>query len=548
MAQVELEVTVDTTKAGSASDTFVLPAIGGTFDVDWGDTNTDVGVSGQQTHVYTVGGTYTIKITSTGAAFQPFKFNNLGDKLKLITIVDWGTSCEWDSCDVAFNGCANLASIGTGSVPDFGTSTSMLGMLTICTSLTTVDMTGWDTSSVTTMAFMFQNSTALTSITGLGGLDVSAVTTMFNMFSGASKITSIDTTGWTATVLTITTSMFSGCALLTTLNFTGLSAAPLTTTINMLGNCTVLTTLTGEQNLDMSSVTTTDRMFSGCKALVTINLTGWALGVAWINADSMFQDCRLLTTLTDHASLDTQSVTTMKEIFRDCRAITNIDVSSWTTSNVAIYRSMFENTDALVSITGIEDLDVSAATDFAFMFSDASALAGVLDLSSWNTSLVGGGLDNTFEMCSSLTSINMTGWDTSSIVSFGNAFNNCALLTEVIGLSNVDVTSVTNMSNMFLNTTLDIENYSTILKGFEAQSVQSSVSFHGGNSLYYSGGPTATARANLISDHSWTIIDGGEGIAEPISAIIGGGGRPSFRLDFLRQTRYNRGILRSTRS
>jgi hypothetical protein len=72
----------------------------------------------------------------------------------------------------------------------------------------------------------------------------------------------------------------------------------------------------------------------------------------------------------------------------------------------------------------------------------------------------------------------------------------------------VDVSAVTNMSNMFNNITLSTANYDSILTGWEALAVQNNVSFHGGSSTYSTGAP-ATARANLIADHTWTITDGG---------------------------------------
>jgi len=67
-------MTIDTTKAGSASNTFILPCInGGVYDavIDWGDGSTsnittynDVDL----THVYSVSGVYQLK---TGKADAP---------------------------------------------------------------------------------------------------------------------------------------------------------------------------------------------------------------------------------------------------------------------------------------------------------------------------------------------------------------------------------------------------------------------------------------------------------------------------------------------
>ena len=70
----------DTEKAGSATKTIILP-ITGTYTVNWGDGKTNTSVA---THVYNATGNYTINITNI--AETGFRFNNGGDKLKIITI------------------------------------------------------------------------------------------------------------------------------------------------------------------------------------------------------------------------------------------------------------------------------------------------------------------------------------------------------------------------------------------------------------------------------------------------------------------------------
>ncbi len=109
--------TVDTTKAGSASTHFVLPLDGASAyncTVDWGDgsksivtTNTD------QDHTYAASGIYTVRITERSlGGFPAIFFNAAGDKLKLMTIAQWGSN-TWLSMDHAFDGCANLVITAT---------------------------------------------------------------------------------------------------------------------------------------------------------------------------------------------------------------------------------------------------------------------------------------------------------------------------------------------------------------------------------------------------------------------------------------------------
>ena len=96
-------------KAGSASDTFILPLIGSgyNFNVDWGDSSDDdITISSDPalTHVYSLGGVYNIKITGS---FPTIYFNGGGDKLKITDITNWG-STGINTLYRSFQGCSNL--------------------------------------------------------------------------------------------------------------------------------------------------------------------------------------------------------------------------------------------------------------------------------------------------------------------------------------------------------------------------------------------------------------------------------------------------------
>ncbi|WP_420845233.1 PKD domain-containing protein [Maribacter litopenaei] len=74
------------------------------YDVNWGDGNTDTGVTGNITHTYATAGNYTVSISGT---FPSIYFNNTGDRFKIIEILEWGT-IEWETMENAFYGCENL--------------------------------------------------------------------------------------------------------------------------------------------------------------------------------------------------------------------------------------------------------------------------------------------------------------------------------------------------------------------------------------------------------------------------------------------------------
>ncbi len=92
-----------------------------------------------------------------------------------------------------------------------------------------------------------------------------------------------------------------------------------------------------------------------------------------------------------------------------------------------------------------------------------------------------------------------------TITSLNNAFSNAASFS--CDISSWDISSVTNMDNLFLNTTLSTKNYDDLLLKWSNLSLQSNVSFNGGNSSYSS--ISSTARQRIIDDYNWAITDKG---------------------------------------
>jgi len=70
-----------------------------------------------------------------------------------------------------------------------------------------------------------------------------------------------------------------------------------------------------------------------------------------------------------------------------------------------------------------------------------------------------------------------------------------------------DVSSVTDMNNMFENVALSMANYDALLGGWSQLSLQNDVVFNAGNSTYSS--PFQTARDILTNTFNWTVSDGG---------------------------------------
>ena len=224
-------IVVDTTKAGSASNTFVLPIIKAaseTVKIYWGDGTSSMGVNGDNTHVYAASGIYTVKIESK--IFGGLYFNNGGDKAKITKIVTYGQGVSrLNICN--FYGCSSLLSIDIGDIVSNGTDAS--NQYRGCTALTTVPL--FNLSKCTSTRSMFASCTSLTSIPLL---NLSSVTNAFAMFYQCNGLTTVPL--FNLSSVTNAAGMFSQCTGLTTIPLLNLSNC--TNATNMFSGVTLSTT------------------------------------------------------------------------------------------------------------------------------------------------------------------------------------------------------------------------------------------------------------------------------------------------------------------
>ncbi|BFP42056.1 hypothetical protein FGF1_29010 [Flavobacteriaceae bacterium GF1] len=172
--------TWDTENSGASEDNSItIPAIG-TYDVDVGNDGTyDLFAQGGNGDItidittyidprtntnYTAGEIQValrnaITVAGTGN-LTGIRFNDTGDKLKLLSVDQWGNSIAWSSLEGAFYGCSNLDVVATDT-PNLGNVISMANMFNGCTTLTgTTSFSAWNTTGVANMANMFANATS----------------------------------------------------------------------------------------------------------------------------------------------------------------------------------------------------------------------------------------------------------------------------------------------------------------------------------------------------------------------------------------------------
>ncbi len=193
----------------------------------------------------------------------------------------------------------------------------------------------------------------------------------------------------------------------------------------------------------------------------------------------------------------TNNVTSMARMFYEANAF-NQDISGWKTGAVKNMYAMFYYASAFNQDIG--GWDVSKVENMAWMLARASVFNR--DISGWTTTA-----NTTMEAMfwdSPAFDQDISGWDVGNVTSMKQMFYKAKSFDQNIGKWNI--TSVTDMADMFYGVTLSTANYDSLLIGWAKQSVQESVTFHGGSSKYLEG---IDARKTLTDTYNWTITDGG---------------------------------------
>jgi hypothetical protein len=181
----EFSVKTDNLSSGSSNaDQFQLPLeVAGTYScaVMWGDGTWSTIVAGNQPdilHTYLAPGTYSVKVYGI---CQGFRFNNSGDKQKLLGITRWGSHLRFGNSGGYFYGCSNLVVSARGT-PDLTGTTNLDDAFRDCANVSTIPaLENWNVASVLT----FRNTFNGTDLSGdLSNWNPAAATDMSGIFSG----------------------------------------------------------------------------------------------------------------------------------------------------------------------------------------------------------------------------------------------------------------------------------------------------------------------------------------------------------------------------
>ena len=218
-----------------------------------------------------------------------------------------------------------------------------------CRSLTTLDLSGFQTPNVTDMSYMFATCSALTSL-DLSGFDTSNVWNMSYMFSSCSSLRELDVSNFDTSNVTSMYYMFSTCNSLKELDLSNFNTSKVKDMGGMFISCSSLTKV-NLSSFDTSKVTNLTYMFYSCSSLTWLDLYNFNTEQV-TNFSYMFQKCTSLKRL-DITNFTTPNSKSFADMFSQCGRLQTIYCdSTWTSANGSLNEGMFLGCDYLYGARG----------------------------------------------------------------------------------------------------------------------------------------------------------------------------------------------------
>ncbi|RKC43008.1 hypothetical protein AF947_01940 [Listeria monocytogenes] len=195
--------------------------------------------------------------------------------------------------------------------------------------------------SLLTTEGMFKNCSNLMEV-DLSGLDTSAVTTMWDMFNSCRALEELDVSHFDTSSVTDMYRVFNGCEKLKKLDVSNFDTSSATAMVQMFRNCSALEKL-DVSNFNTSLVTDMRAMFAGCTSLEVLDVSNFDTSSV-TNMAAMFSDNEKVEKL-DLSTFDTSSVTNMGTMFKNCTALKSLYLDNFT--HAASSTDMFTGTTSL---------------------------------------------------------------------------------------------------------------------------------------------------------------------------------------------------------
>ena len=182
------------------------PASTYNFSVDWGDGNTDSGINGDVTHLFTAVGTYQIKITGL---FPTIHQLGSSGTTKVITIHQFGDQA-WRDWEEAFKDCEIMTFADTIDTPNLSSCTTLFAAFNRARAFN-YDIGEWDVSNIQRFDRMLNGASSFNQ--NLGKWNLKSATRIQDMLIGSAlDVCNYDSTliGWANNVETATGRTLSG--------------------------------------------------------------------------------------------------------------------------------------------------------------------------------------------------------------------------------------------------------------------------------------------------------------------------------------------------
>ena len=263
-------------------------------------------------------------------------------------------------------------------------NTNGSGMFAYLDNVDTLDLTGLDTSNMTSMSYMFYNSNSLKSV-NLSNFNTSKLLYANNMFNGCTSLESLDLSNFNTSKVTNFSNMFRDCQKMKEINLSNFDTSSATTFANLFYNCSSLTTL-DLSSFNTNKVTYMGSMFYNCSSLTSLDLSNFNTSNVINMGYGMFYNCKSLKEL-DLSNFDTKKVIDFSDMFNGCSSLENIELSSFDTTNATNMANMFYNCKSLKQLD-LSSFNTSKVTNMSKMFLQNNEINTIYVSEKWNTSNV----------------------------------------------------------------------------------------------------------------------------------------------------------------
>ena len=521
-------ITIQSNNPGSSTSTeFTIPTIGTgyNYDVDCGNNGTldAIEITGDYTCDFTpLGGegTYQVRILSNQSGnngFPRIYFNDSGDKLKIVSIDQWGKN-SWKSMQGAFFGASNLEILAT-DVPDL-TNVGSLESMFEGALIANPNMYSWDFTQVTDMSDFLKGSGVsiinydtlllnLMSSHSLADVIINSVPVTRCSNPAQQAYDGLTTNGWVINDLGI-------CDVVDPVNdfVIKIKTDNVGITDNDKFKISTISFLNYNYNVDCNNDGTDEMTAATGDYVCDYGLTG-------LNTGNGSYIIRIKDNNGDRTGFP---ALTLPAGNSDAQKILSLE--QWGTSHWLRADAMFLGTYNMVinamdtpdfidvnTMLGMFNLallakplsrywNTSNVEDMSYMFRIATVAAP--DTRNWNTAKVNN-MGTMFYFAESANP-DTSGWDTSQVIAMYRMFSNAVKARP--NTDNWDVSQVLAFNEMFTNVTLPTSVYDGILTSFNNSNPKFAMTLDGGNSTYCA----VAAHNNLTNEttgYGWNIIDAG---------------------------------------